>query len=165
MNSTQFLDSELAKDEKEIERTLEKISNIGLSEDPDILSWVDAIIPNWKITFTESYAQEYKLLENSWHTYCSQRKIEPNYIVIVNFIPDPNQIYKYQILWALYNELNRDGNIVRKNSEITVCEKCHNAILTKTVVDRVRGINEISQNAKMYIPEQWSPKCLKCLKS
>jgi len=162
MNSTQFLDSELAKDEKEIERTLEKISNIGLSEDPDVLSWVDAIIPNWKITFTESYAQEYKLLENSWHTYCSQRKIDPSYIVIVNFIPDPNQIYKYQILWALYNELNRDGNIVRKNSEITVCEKCHNAILTKTVIDRVRGI---SQNAKMYVPEQWSPKCLKCLKS
>jgi len=157
---SQYLDTELAKDETEIKYTLEKISNLCFSEDPEILNWIDAIIPNWKITFTETYAPEYEILEKSWHNYCSQRRIPPNYIVIVSFVPDHSQLYKYQILWKLYNELMRDGNVVRKHSEITVCEDCNRAILTKSMVDR---IHNMSKDVTMYVPKEWSPKCVDCL--
>jgi hypothetical protein len=157
---SQYLDTELEKTEKEIKHTIEKISNLGFSDDPEILNWVDAIIPNWKIAFTESYAPEYEILEKGWHNFCAQKGITPNYIIIVNFIPDHTQLYKHQILWALFNELSRDGNIVRKHSEITVCEDCQRAILTKSMVDRIRSHSE---KVTMYIPKEWSPKCVDCL--
>jgi hypothetical protein len=161
MNSTnQYLDTKLAKNENEIKHTLEKISNLGFSEDPEILNWVDAIIPNWKITFTETYAPEYEILEKGWHNFCAQKGVLPNYIIIVSFIPEHNQMHKHQILWTLYNELIRDGNIVRKYSEITVCEDCQRAILTKSMVDR---IHSHSQTTTMYVPKEWNPKCVDCL--
>lgn len=168
MDSTLFLDSHLASDEKEIRRILEKISNIYMSDDPEILNWVDTILPKWKVTQTRNYATEYRLLEKGWHQFCDQRKIEPNHIVIVNFIPENKEIYKYQILWSVYSELNKDGNIVRKHSELTVCQECEDAILTKSVVERIQNIRK-NQNTptheNMIVPDEWNPKCMQCLKN
>jgi len=156
-----YLDSKLSTDEKDLERTLEKIRNL---ETWDILNWIDSIVPGWVLHRTKQYTRDYTMLEQNWIQLCDQWKTTPKYILIVEFLPDQRFMHRFQILWALCNHLTRDGNVVRKSSELTGCLKCGRAMLTERVVQQIHQVRTQNPNnaGPAVVPEVWNERCSEC---
>lgn len=155
-----FLDSALSTDEKDLIHTISKINNL---ETDDLLSWIDSIIPNWLITHTKDYAKEYYNLERNWYQLCQQWNVKPKHIIIVRFIPQNHELSNYSILWTLCNRLTKDGNIIRTPLDLSLCERCTKAILSKNVIERIQKVRKSIPNpSPTDIPSIWSPLCKEC---
>lgn len=155
-----YSDTRLSTDEKDLEHTLSKLSRL---ETNDLLSWVDNIVPGWKITQTKQYADEYSVLEQNWINLCQKWNTKPKHIIIVKFIPNQHEISTYKIIWGLINYLTRDGNVIRNISELTVCTMCNSAILSKTVVDRINRARDTVKNPPATpVPPKWNSLCKSC---
>jgi len=158
-----YLDMRLSTDEKDLEITLDKIRRLDTR---DILIWVDAIVPGWILHQTKSYTREYAMLEQNWIHLCNQWKTKPKYILIVEYIPDQRLMHRFQILSALCNHLTRDGNVIRKESELTTCVDCDRAMLTERVVEQIHRARQQHRNevtGPTPVPEVWNERCADCL--
>lgn len=155
-----YLDTELSTDEKDLELTILKLENL---ETADMISWIDNIIPRWKISLCKRYADEYSVLEQNWISLCQRWNTKPKYIIIVAFIPPQQDMEKYRILWTLCNRLTKEGNVVRMDCEVVMCRVCESAILSAVVVDRINRARDSLQNPPPTpVPASWSPFCKTC---
>lgn len=158
--SDKYLDTNLSTDEKDLEHIISKLVHL---ETNDLISWIDAIIPKWKITQTKRYASEYDVLEQNWINLCQKWNAKPHFIIIVDFIPPQNDANNYKIIWTLCNYLTKEGNVIRNQSELTTCLNCNSAILTKTVIERInKARSSVKDPPPSKIPTIWNHLCNAC---
>lgn len=148
-----WTDQLLEPDTKNLEKTIEKINHY---EGHEIIDYANHILPNWIVSVSEKYAEEYSILEQNWKNLCAQWKTTPKRIIIVDFLPEKGDFRGYHLLEAFCNHLTVNGYVIRNKTELVACKTCGCALLTQRVY------SYLLQNKSTLIPSEWNENCLKC---
>jgi hypothetical protein len=138
---------------KELDQNLEKIQLMSTDR---VMEYLFLFFPDWIVEQTQKYAKEYETLEQNWHRLCAQWKTVPRAILIVEYLPQPEQYADYQLLLAFCNHLTRMGYVIRQRTDLQRCPNCGCAILSRFV----HGF--LKQRGSKMIPAVWSSYCIDC---
>lgn len=129
---------------------LEKLKNLPTIL--DIKLYIDELYPEWCITFMENYSSDYPHLIKNWEHLCSQLKVKPTQIMIVDKISfdDSHSIISH--IAECYTKL---GFCVRTKNDYFPCSICNKAIPTYKIW-------KLFKDKNLPVPKEWSMNCTNC---
>lgn len=141
----------LDPDDSELKRIFDILKNCKTHD--EIHKLIDETLPGWLIYSTDYYSKDYYMLTENWYKICDNLKVKPQKIILVDQINFDN---KNHLLMHIFCErMTREGYIVRRKEELTICSECYNAIPTLYLYN-------ILKQKGFKVPDRWSNKCINC---
>jgi hypothetical protein len=119
----------------------------------EVKNLVDEVFPNWIVSVLPSYSSDYQTLLVNWSKICSEVKVKPAQVIIVDFLAQSD---KHKLICTFAECFTRAGFSVRRNTEFIPCQKCKKAIPSEQAWN-------IMKNKGDKVPEIWSTKCSICI--
>lgn len=118
-------------DVKEAQAFLEEFNTI--TEEKELYEVLEREFPEWVISFSDDYSDDYPVLRKNWHHLCKQIGVEPRGIALVRYLHPPTATHEhrfqegetYVILDGVVNHLFALGYILRRIEEFRTCENCN----------------------------------------
>lgn len=137
-------------DPENVSEIFEKIRNLPTLGDIRIL--IEEIFPNWIITSTNRFSDDYSHLNRNWETYCSSLQTSPKHIIIVeDLVYDKN----HRVIQAFTELATKSGFCIRKKEDYGLCSSCCKCIPTRAMYDKF-----VEKN--IPVPERWNGRCSNC---
>lgn len=118
----------------------------------EVKKLVDEVFPTWFVTVLPAYSNDYNQLDKNWRTLCSELKVKPAQIMIVDFLQSDSE---HTLISTFAECFTRAGFSVRRKSEFIPCQKCSKALPT---MNMWRFLKEKGHT----VPETWRHCCLSC---
>ena len=117
----------------------------------DIMSGLSKLLPKWVDAIAPNYADEYGELTKTWDDVCKKvgDGCERRSILVVQYLPLKNESENDKYINMIADILVSKGYLLRRLSEITICKKTGQALLSKKMFDHFKKYNNI-------FPNEWS---------
>lgn len=134
----------------ELKLVFELMKNATCNE--QIQTIINVTFPDWIVSYTEKYSNDYPSLQSNWETMCKKLDVKPRFIVRVDDIKnDANHL----ITQVFCERMTREGYVVRRKNELILCEKCSSAIPNFEIYEHMKRNN-------LPVPDTWSNTCTNC---
>ena len=129
---------------------LNELRELDENKHEDIMNIVNILLPDWMEHSAKEYAKEYNELSKTWEELCKKIKTTKKYILIVKYLPLEDKTDNDKWINIIANQLVEKGYLLRRSSELTVCQKSGQAIVTEKMFSYFKKYNA-------FFPEKWSP--------
>lgn len=108
--------------------------------------------PNWLILSLDGYSNDYPHLQKNWERLCSDLKVTPRKIVLVNEIVFGDE---QTTLNKICEYMTTQGYVVRRSNEFIACSHCEKAIPSMEIW-------RLLKEKGFPVPNIWANKCTEC---
>ena len=115
----------------------------------DLQTELNKINKDWVIKIFTKFCKNYKQFDENWGNTCQKSGKKPRSIIIVRRI-------KTKLDLEMFKTLSMIGYNVKCQNEITDCNFCHNAILSKSIYDIIQS-KKLKINVEL--PKIWNDSC------
>lgn len=115
----------------------------------EIIKKLNHKFPNWINNIVDNYRKDYDYLNSNWVKLCEKLNTTPKKILLVNYLPHPNDKNKNNDILQYSDLLTKHGYVVRRESEFLVQD---NLIFpTEDLYNYMINIPKL----KPFLPTKW----------
>ena len=116
----------------------------------DTMNILNVLMPDWVQGVADKYANEYSELTNTWDQLCKKVGAEKKAkILIVSYLPMKLENDNDKYIGMIADILVSKGYLLRRSTELMICEKTGEALVTKKMFDYFKRHNNV-------FPKEWS---------
>ena len=119
----------------------------------EVVKIMNKTFPGWIIGWPKKFSDDYPIFSEHWNKICSDLKVQPLCILIVDHIAFADN--DYTLLSSFCELLTLFGHCVRRKEEFFECKLCGSVLPNQSVYEKLKKDG-------VKVPEVWMMRCSTC---